>query len=163
MILPDPKIIAEEYAFHTWLAHHILDGITHEESLLQLPFETNSLNWTLGHIAANRSHALEAAQVEHTWKDEVRALYHTGTPNIKPGDRAIQIGTLLAYLDESARLLQAKLETVSEVWMKENFTNYRGEKTREAHLTSFHWHEGFHIGQLEALKDFVLTVRKKQT
>lgn len=160
MIPVDPKAIAEEYGFHTWLVHNILEGITHEESLLQLPFETNSMNWVLGHIVTNRSHALEAAQVEHAWWEEVRALYHTGTPNIKPGDKAIHLETLLAYLDESAGLLQSKLETVSDVWMKENFTNYRGEKPREVHLTSFHWHEGFHIGQLEIFKDFVIAGRK---
>jgi hypothetical protein len=45
--------------------------------------------------------------------------------------------------------------------LEENFSNYRGEKTREAHLSGFHWHEGFHIGQLEMLKDFILTTRKE--
>lgn len=155
--------IVENYKFHTWLVRHILEGITHEESVLSLPFETNSMNWVVGHIVTNRSHALEAAGVDHGWQNEVRELYHTGTSSIKPGDKAVRLETLLNYLDESARLLQNALENVSEEWLGENFANYRGEKTREAHLNGFHWHEGFHIGQLEIFKDFVLTIRKSKS
>lgn len=160
MIFKTAKALVEEYEFHTWLVHHLLEGITHEESLMQLPFDTNSLNWTLGHIVTNRSHVLETAQVSHTWQDEVRELYHTGTPSTKPGDPAIMLETLLGYLDESTGLLKAKLETVSEEWLNESHSNYRGDKTREGHLSSFHWHEGFHIGQLEVFKDFILSTRR---
>lgn len=149
----------DQYAFHTWLVHHILDGITHEESLMPLPFETNSLNWILGHIVTNRSHVLEVAGVPHAWQAEVRALYHTDTPNIKPGDQAVRLETMMTCLDESVVLLKGALESVSEEWLSERFTNYRGEKTRDGHLAGFHWHEGFHIGQLETCKDFVLSLR----
>jgi hypothetical protein len=153
--------LIEEYAFHNWLVHHILEGIDHEESLLQLPFESNSANWILGHIVTNRSHVLEVLGVTHLWHDEIRELYHTGSHNIGPGDRSIQLETLLKYLDSSTRMIRKALEAVSEEWLAENVTNYRGEKTREAHLSSFHWHEGFHIGQLEMLRDFVLSNRKE--
>ena len=139
----------------------MLEGIDHEESLLQLPFESNSLNWTLGHIVTNRSHVLEVLGVTHLWQDEIRELYHTGTHNIGPDDRSIRLETLLKYLDGSTRLIRRALETVSAEWLEENISNYRGEKTREAHLSGFHWHEGFHIGQLEMLKNFILTTRKE--
>ncbi|MFM8370232.1 MAG: DinB family protein [Chloroflexota bacterium] len=153
--------LIEEYAFHNWLVHHILEGIDHEESLLQLPFEANSANWILGHIVTNRSHVLEVLGVTHLWQDEVRELYHTGSHNIGSGDRSIRLETLLKYLDGSTRMIRKALEAVSAEWLEENFSNYRGEKTREAHLSGFHWHEGFHIGQLEMLKDFILTTRKE--
>ena len=153
--------IIEEYGFHNMLIHSIVDGITHEESLMQLPFETNCLNWVFGHIVTNRSHGLEAAQVRHQWQEEVRSLYHTGTPPIKPQDQAIQFETLVDYLDESAALLKGALEDVSDEWLEDRFTNYRGEKTREAHLKGFLWHEAYHIGQLEIFKDMALAHRKQ--
>jgi len=31
------------------------EGLSHADSLLQLPFRGNCLNWVLGHIAANRN------------------------------------------------------------------------------------------------------------
>lgn len=153
--------LIEEYAFHNWLVHHMLEGITHEESLLQLPFDANSLNWTLGHIVTNRSHVLEVLGVTHLWQEEVRELYHSGTSNVTTGNKAVKFDMLLKRLDESTGKIRAALETVGEKWLSENFDNYRGEKTREAHLSGLHWHEGFHIGQLEMLRDFVLTARKE--
>ncbi len=57
-------------------------------------------------------------------------------------------------------LIRAALEGVSEEVLSERFTNYRGEKTREAHLTGFHWHETYHIGQLEIFKDIALALRE---
>jgi hypothetical protein len=51
------------------------------------------------------------------------------------------------------------LEDVSEEWLEEKHSNYRGEKTRYEHVASFHWHESFHLGQLEILKAFIKSKR----
>ena len=159
--MPTPKIqsVLQDYEFHTMLIHRFVDGITHEESVLQLPFEHNCMNWILGHIVTNRSHVLETVGAAHEWQEEVRALYHTETPPIKPESKSVQFEMLVKYLDESVELLKATLEDVSEAWLEEKHTNYRGEKTRYAHVTSFHWHESFHLGQLEVLKAFIESKR----
>lgn len=102
-----------------------------------------------------KGHVLETVGAAHAWQDEVRALYHTETAPVTPESPSVQFEKLVAYLDESAGLLKSALEDVSEVWLEENHTNYRGEKTRYAHVTSFHWHESFHLGQLEILKAFI--------
>jgi DinB superfamily len=151
--------ILQDYAFHTRLIHRFVDGITHAESILQLPFDHNCMNWILGHVVTNRSHVLETVGAAHDWQEEIRALYHTDTPPIKPDDKSVQFETLIRYLDGSVELLKAALENVSDTYLEEIHTNYRGEKTRYAHLTGFHWHEGFHIGQLEILKSFIESKR----
>ena len=33
-------------------------GLSHEESLIQLPFRSNCLNWVVGHLVANRCNIL---------------------------------------------------------------------------------------------------------
>ena len=152
--------IFQDYEFHNMLIHRFVDGITHEESVLQLPFEHNCMNWILGHIVTNRSHVLETVGAQHSWQEEVRALYHTETPPIDPEGPSIQIETLVGYLDESVDLLEAALENVSDEYLAEKHSNYRGEKTRYAHATGFHWHETFHLGQLEILKAFIQSKRK---
>ena len=35
------------------------ENITHEESLIQLPFRSNCLNWVVGHVLANRCNILD--------------------------------------------------------------------------------------------------------
>jgi hypothetical protein len=57
-------------------------------------------------------------------------------------------------------LIKSALENVGEEYLSESFTNYRGEKTREAHLSGFHWHETYHIGQLEIFKSLAMSQRK---
>jgi len=155
--MPTPKAqsVIQDYDFHTKFIHRFVDGITNEESVLQFPFEHNCMNWILGHIVSNRSHVLETVGAAHEWQEEVRALYHTGTPPITLESTSIQFKTLIDYLDESAALLQAALENVSDGFLEGKHSNYRGEKTRYAHVTSFHWHETFHVGQLEILKAFI--------
>ena len=159
--MPNPKAqnLIDDYEFHNRIMHHFIDGISHEESVLQLPFEHNCMNWILGHIVTNRSHVLETVGAVHAWQEEVRALYHQDTQPVTPESPSIKFETLVTYLDESVELLKAALENVSEEWLEENHTNYRGEKTRYTHVTSFHWHESFHLGQLEILKAFIESKR----
>lgn len=160
MLSVQAKKIVEKYEFLNMVIHGITDSITHEESIMQLQFDTNCMNWVMGHIVTNRSHVLEVLDAAHAWRDEVRTLYHTGTAPIKPESSALQFEKLLVYLDESVELLTRALENVSAEWLAENFTNYKGEKTREAHLSGFHWHETYHIGQLEIFKDMALASRE---
>jgi len=159
--MPNPKAekILEDYNFHNRIMHFFIDGVSHEESVLQLPFEHNCMNWILGHIVTNRSHVLEVVGAEHAWQDAVRQLYHQDTQPITQDSPSIKFEKLVAYLDESVELLKRALEDKSEAWLDEIFTNYRGEKTRYEHVTSFHWHEGFHLGQLEILKAFIESKR----
>jgi len=160
MPISKAQSIIQDYEFHTMLLHRYVDDVTHEESLYQLPFEHNCMNWIFGHIVTNRSHVLETVQVPHAWELEVRALYHTETPPIGPESNSVQFGTLVKYLDESVALLKFALKDMSEDQLEETHSNYRGEKTRYAHLTGFHWHESVHLGQVEILKAFIVSSRR---
>ena len=159
MNTPKAQKVLDDYKFHTRFIHSFVDGITHAESVLQLPFDHNCMNWIFGHIVTNRSHVLETVGAAHNWQEEVRALYHQDTPRVTPESKSVRFETLVRYLDESVVLLKVALENVSEEWLEENHSNYRGKKTRYAHVTSFHWHEDFHIGQLEILKAFIESKR----
>lgn len=150
--------LIQDYEFTSMLVHRLVDGLTQEETLSQLPFEVNCLNWVLGHIVANRSHAQEVVGAKHDWQEDVRRLYDTGTENIK-ADESIHVEILLKHLDESVELLKKALEDSSDRFLSENFTNYRGEKTREAHLSGFNWHETYHIGQLEIFRALAIKRR----
>ena len=153
------KSIVSDYKFHTMLIHRYVDDVSHQESILQLPFEHNCMNWILGHIVTNRSHVLETIDVSHAWQEEVRALYHMETPAITTQSKAVNFDKLVEYLDESVELIESALEKMSDEQLEKKHSNYRGEKSRYEHLTSFHWHEAFHIGQLEVVKAFIESKR----
>ena len=154
------ETIVRDYAFHNRIIHFYADGLNHEESIWQLPFEHNCFNWILGHIVANRSHALESLAFDHDWQEDVRALYHDGTPPIKPDSPAIALPQLVTWLDASVELMGAALAGQAAAWLDEAHANYRGEKSRFEHVSGFHWHEGFHLGQLEMVKAFIESRRQ---
>ena len=154
------KEVLELYQFHNRVMHWFIDEVSHEESVLQLPFKHNCMNWILGHIVTNRSHVLEVVGAKHEWQKAVRDLYHQDTQPVTPDTSSIQFESLAKYLDESVEILESALKEKSDTWMEENFTNYRGEKSRYEHVTSFHWHEAFHLGQLEILKAYIKSKRE---
>jgi len=159
--MADPKTqkIIDDYKSHTVTTNRFVDGISHEESVMGLPFEHNCMNWIFGHIVTNRSHVLETVGAMHGWQEEVRELYHTETPPVTPESPSINFNTLVTYLNESVALLENSLENVNQEWLEEKHSNYRGEKTRYEHITGFHWHESFHLGQLEILKAYIQSKR----
>lgn len=163
MSSPKAESIIRDYELHNRLIHRFAEGISHEESILQLPFEHNCMNWILGHIVTNRSHVLETVGTAHAWQEEVRALYHQDTPPVTLESPSVPFENLIAYLDESIDLLKVVLENVSEGFFEELHGNYRGEKTRYTHVSSFHWHETFHVGQLEILRSFIMSRRSATT
>src|SRR5437588_3090876 len=55
----DTKDMAGAFARNSILVRRQAEGLTHEDSLRQLPFRGNCLNWVLGHIAVNRDGILE--------------------------------------------------------------------------------------------------------
>ena len=163
MPIPKAQSIIQDYELHNRLIHRFAGDISHEESILQLPFEHNCMNWILGHIVTNRSHVLETVGAAHAWQEEIRALYHQDTPPVTSESPSVPFENLVTYLDESIELLKVALENVSEDYFEEPHNNYRGEKTRYAHVTSFHWHEAFHVGQLEILRAYILSRRSVHT
>ena len=110
-------------------------------------------------LLSGSSHVLETIDVSHAWQEEVRAFYHMGTPAITTQSKAVNFDKLVEYLDESVELIESALEKMSDEQLEKKHSNYRGEKSRYEHLTSFHWHEAFHIGQLEVVKAFVESKR----
>ena len=54
----DAELITGIFEINYNVIKQQVDGLTHEDSLLQLPFRGNCLNWVLGHILVSRNRAL---------------------------------------------------------------------------------------------------------
>ena len=156
---PRSQAFREQYAFQTRLIHHQVDGVTDEESLLQLPFEANCLNWVLGHIIARRHSAIEALGEDPFWSEDWLSRYRTGSAPIQTAEQAIPFQQLLEELDRSMSMLQEGLHTAGTDLLDRAVVNDRGEKAAAEHLDGFLWHETFHIGQLDLLQAFTRSRR----
>jgi hypothetical protein len=149
------QILIDDFETNTWLIHRHVDGVSDEDSLLQLPFQANCLNWILGHIIWRRNSVLSALGLAPLWNESTALKYKTDSKAIKSQADAVPFTDLLADLDQTNQAIIAALKEVTDSSLDEVVKNDRGEKRVIEHLQGFHWHETYHIGQLDILRAFI--------
>lgn len=127
-----------------------LAGITHEESLKQLPFRANCLNWVLGHIVEARNYTLEILGEERVWSEKACEPYASGSmPIVLAEDRHYHWNKIMADAAESQARIRAKLATLTEAELN---TDIGKDITLRQQLVQMFWHEAYHAGQTEILR-----------
>jgi len=152
----DPQKLIPLFERTYWIIKQQTKGLTHADSVLQLPFRGNSMNWVLGHIMASRnivlavlgeSPALEAAQADR---------YQRDSEPVTHADDAVSFETVLAAVDDSQKRIIAALEKATV----EDFAAIHNDEhnfTVGDRLAFSHWHETYHVGQLEILRQLAGT------
>jgi hypothetical protein len=153
------QVFQEQYAFQTSLIHNHIEHVTDIESLLQLPFEANCMNWIVGHILARRHSAIDALGEGPFWDEDKLARYRSGSDPIVSTEQALTFKKLRAELDRSMTFLEASLSTAPGSTLDRIVKNDRGEKSAADHIDGFLWHETYHIGQLDILRAFIRSER----
>lgn len=147
-------LIARYFGLNHRVLHMQIDGLSHEDSLLQPPFRGNNLNWVLGHIIASRSTALATLGGEPVWTKEEAAPYAQESEPVTAAD-AYPLKKLVADLDTAQERLEVALEQVT----LEELAHVPEGKDRSLgeRLSFLYWHEAYHTGQTELLRQLAGT------
>src|SRR5687768_17967626 len=106
-----PQALIKLYGYNITLINKQTAGMRHAESLLQLPFDGNSLNWIVGHLVSSRTLPLRLVGQEPVWTEEQRARYRHGSASVTAEGKGVRrLETLLADLNRSQERLIAGLE-----------------------------------------------------
>jgi uncharacterized damage-inducible protein DinB len=128
--------------------HMQTEGLTHNDSVLQPPYRGNCLNWVLGHIIVSRNELLERLSASLAWEKEDLARYERRSEPITQAQQALPLERLLDELDRSQELLLATFkETPAATW-----ETPVDDETLADWVAFLHWHETYHVGQLELLR-----------
>lgn len=149
--------VVEEYSLITNFAstlsstQYVIDrqveGLTHEDSVQQLPFRGNCLNWMLGHIVASRERMYTLLDVPFAWADDKYDPYRSGSEPITTSEEALLFEEILADLKSSTEALQEAANAASSDHL---FSTPEGsERTIIQQLLGLTWHETYHAGQAE--------------
>ncbi|MFC2037838.1 DinB family protein [Chloroflexota bacterium] len=157
MTHPDAESLIQSFG----ITHHLiilqLDGLSHADSLLQPPFRGNCLNWVLGHILVGRNQVLNLLGDPPIWGEGEQQRYETGSAPITGEDPALPLVRLLADLDQSQQQISAALEQTSPEDLGA-VVQFRGsERPLGQAIAGLHWHETYHTGQLELLRQLAGT------
>lgn len=140
-----------------WLIGKQMEGLTHEDTLLELPFRGNRLNWVLGHIAEHRDWMLRAVDCTTLMPAKEAMIYRRGSDPITDTSEVVQMETLMGYLDSAKACLTTQMESATEVFLSEKpsdgiLMESQRDRTRLQRLQGLIWHETYHMGQMELLR-----------
>ena len=129
------------------------DGLTHEDSLRQLPFRSNCLNWVLGHIAENRDHVLELLG-EPPQIGELGARYKRGSdPLTEAGHGTLRLEEIHAWLDRAQEHMAPALMRMDDAaWSREVKMSNNRTATVGQRVFFLYFHETYHVGQTELFR-----------
>ena len=128
-----------------------VEGLSHEDSLLQPPFRGNCLNWVLGHILISRDRILDALGEERVWDEDISAAYLRESDPITPtnNDRAQPLEQIMSAYDLSHKRLMAALERITPADLEAE----KSERTSVGKYLAFmFFHDTYHTGQTELLR-----------
>jgi len=147
------QLMADHFALSLRSIHLQTEGLTHADSLLQLPFRGNCMNWTLGHLLLCREEIIELLGVPRYFTNEAFTRYDQGSaPILKHEPGVIYMEELLEMLDEHApRFSEMLVNTSEETYAAEVQIGQNTRKLARRVLFYF-FHESTHVGELSILR-----------
>ncbi len=133
-----------------WVIDKQADGLTHDDSMLQLPFQGNCFNWVVGHMLVHRDKMLKMLDHEPLWAANSSALYDFGSEPLTDSTLAVPFDKILIDLRTSQDRLAAAFDTTNDA-MLNTITDGHESSIRER-LTFLVWHDAYHAGQAEYLR-----------
>lgn len=131
-------------------------GLTHEDSMLQMSFPANCMNWNLGHLLVYRMQYLGLIDGVSEPDEAEFALYGGGSEPLTDSNKAIPLDVLLTRLDEASARVISALEKMPESRLTEIADEERGDTVSDRLNGYIIFHESYHSGQLEILYELAL-------
>ena len=141
--------LAELFTFNHRATHMNLEGLTHEDSLVQPPAGANCLNWVLGHVVASRNEILELLGEPPTWTEQESARYDRGSKGIHDAAEARPLPELITAFDRSQERILAGCARLTPERLAERFSE---RHTIAQRLGFLQFHETYHVGQMGLLR-----------
>lgn len=147
----DKEMIHGLFKTNHWVVTHQTDGLTHDDSLLQLPFRGNCLNWVLGHVLVSRQNVLKMLGINGSWTEEEIERYKYDSEPITSADdpEILSLERLLTDFEQTQEQIADGFAEISDQQLAEKDDNGRSVAERILFLA---WHEGYHLGQTEYLR-----------
>lgn len=137
------------FEFTHWVIKKQTADLTDADTLLQPPFKGNCLNWVLGHILFSRGLVLKTLGATLDVPADTLERYKRESDPVtddEPG--VLSLADLLKGLERAQEQIIARLQSISE----EELAAEVNEKIVGERVAVLHWHETYHTGQLELLR-----------
>ena len=150
--------LGEGFALNLRIVQRQTRGLSHSDSLIQPPVRGNCLNWVLGHLAVNRDRVITLLGSEPLLTDEQRSLYESeSNPITSETDNPLELGSLLAILERGQDLIDRRIADLPEAKLNHSPEGSKTSQTLGQILFGLYFHDTFHTGQTELLRQLAGT------
>ena len=146
--------LADAYARNVSIVKMHNDGLSQAESLLQLPFRSNCMNWIVGHLVTNRHSVQQLLQGSPPVEAERVTRYSRESAPISSEQTGVlQLTELLELLEQAQAQINVCLATVSSTDLEKQLAFYCRKTMSVAEWRMFfYFHDTYHTGQSEILR-----------
>jgi hypothetical protein len=131
-----------------------VDGMTHEESLIQPTPGGNCLNWVVGHLVCIYDKTLPMLGQEPVMGKALKR-YDRGAPPLQEPAEALQFGELITAWKEATRRIDTGLAGLTSEVLERPAPHSPGNDPKEtvrSLLTVTLFHQAYHAGQTGILR-----------
>ena len=135
-----------------------LEGVTHQDSLVQPSPGGNCLNWVLGHLLWVYDQALPLVKEQPVLEESTLNRYARGSAPLQNPSEAIQFDVLVKALDKATERIDAGLAnlTTTELDARAPFSpNNDPNETLRSLLSTVSFHQAYHAGQTGVLRRLI--------
>jgi len=147
------ETLGEAFAGNLRLIKLQTEGLSHADSLVQTPYNINSLNWVVGHIAVNRDNVLRLLGGEPLLSEAETTRYKRESEPVRQnGEAVIPLERLLEILEGGQVRLTSELAALSEEDLSRKIMVGERQITLGNRLFGFYFHDTYHTGQTDLLR-----------
>jgi len=152
MNYPDAETLIQKYKLTTHIIRRQTEGITNEESVIQPPVRGNCMNWILGHILNDRNLVLSLLKEEPIFSKAEAERYQRESDPVTGLEDGLPFDQLLEKLDLAQKRIVSALRNITVERLAEIEEVGTLKEEVGALIAFMHWHETYHTGQFELLR-----------
>jgi hypothetical protein len=148
--------LIHQFSLSHWVIKANIEGMTHEDSVVQPQPGGNCLNWVVGHLVGARQFALQLVGKPATWNEASSERYRArGAEPIRNTEEAAPFSEIIDALDASQEPLLEGLRDITAEQLAEKApfspTN-NPDETVGSLLAGLSFHEAYTAGQTGLLR-----------
>jgi uncharacterized damage-inducible protein DinB len=147
-----PAQLTEAFARNISIVKMQAAGLSDADSLRQLPFRGNCLNWVLGHLVNNRDRILHTLGAAAVGGATVERYMRESEPVLAPAPDVLPLAELLRLLALSQEALAAALAAAPPEALSAPVPAGQRTATVAERIFFLYFHETYHVGQTELLR-----------
>jgi hypothetical protein len=155
----DGKQLANVFKRNLWVIKRQVDSLTHEDTLIQLPFRGNCLNFVLGHMAASRILLFQDIEIDQDFiiQAEIDRYVMEADPITSDGDDVLKLEYIMDIFEKSQEIIDSKISELTPEEFAVVINKRDWESTVGERIEFLGWHEAYHTGQTEYLRQLAGT------